>query len=72
MTRPSKQEIERELDDINDGETHPSGDRTLVHEDPDTGGWYGEAELTEGPLDKDSTNPLMILQGTVVETGYDE
>jgi hypothetical protein len=72
MTRPSKRELERELDDIDDGETHPSGDRTLVHEDPDTGERYDDAGLTEGPLDKDSTNPLMVLQETVVETGYDE
>jgi hypothetical protein len=39
MTRPSKRELERELDDIDDGETHPSVDRTLVHEDPETGEW---------------------------------
>jgi hypothetical protein len=53
-------------------ETHPSGDRTLVHEDPDTGEWYDNPELTEGPLDEDSTDPLMVLQETVVETGNDE
>lgn len=72
MTRPSKREIERELDDIDDGETGPSVDRVLVHQDPETGEWYDDAELTDGPLDKDSTDPLMVLQETVIETGYDE
>jgi hypothetical protein len=76
MTRPSKREIESDLGDLAEssdgGETHPSEDRTLVHEDPDTGEWYDDAELTEGPLDKDSTDPLMVLQETVIETGYDE
>jgi hypothetical protein len=72
MTRPSKREIERELDDIDDGETGSSVDRVLVHQDPETGEWYDDPELTDGPLDKDSTDPLMVLQKTVVETGYDE
>jgi hypothetical protein len=30
-------ELKREFDEIADGETHPSGDRTLIHEDPDAG-----------------------------------
>ena len=72
MTRPSKRELERELDDITDGERHLSGDRMLVHEDPETGDWYADPEHTDGPLDKASTDPLMVLQETVVKTGDDE
>jgi len=72
MTRPSKREIERAVDDLDDETAQPSGDRWLVHKDPDTGEWYDDVELTEGPLDKDSTDPVMVLQETVVETGYDE
>jgi hypothetical protein len=72
MTRPSKRELERELDDITDGERHPSGDRMLVHEDPETGDWYDDPGLTDGPLDKASSTPLMVLQETVVKTGYNE
>ena len=71
MTRPSKREIERELDDLNDGATHPAGDRWLIYEDPETGEWYDDAGLTEGPLDKDSTDPEIVIQRTVVEAGYD-
>jgi hypothetical protein len=72
VTRKSRREIEKAVDELDGGETHPSADRALVHEYPDTGEWYDDAGLTEGPLDKDSTNPLMVLQETVVETGYDE
>jgi hypothetical protein len=76
MVRKSRREIETDLGDLaesSDGEeTHPFGDRALVHEDPETGAWYDDPGLTEGPLDKDSTNPLVVLQETVVGTGYDE
>jgi hypothetical protein len=72
MPRKTRRGIERALDDLDDGETDSSVDWMIVHKDPDTGEWYADAELTEGPLDKDRTDPVIVLQETVVETGWSD
>jgi hypothetical protein len=72
MTRRSKRDLGRTISARGDGETRPSVDWMVMHEDPGTGEWYADPEHTDGPLDKASTDPLMILQETVVKTGDDE
>ena len=70
MGRKSRRELESDLESLTVEESHPDGDRMLVHEDPETGEWYEDRDLSVGPLDKDSTDPLVVLQETVVETGW--
>jgi hypothetical protein len=71
MTRKSRRELERELADLLESSADAGG-RLVVWEDPDTGEWFDDPDLTEGPLGKDSTDPLCVLTETVVETGYGE
>jgi hypothetical protein len=75
MTRKSRRELEKALKELSESLSENSadaGDRILVWEDPDTGEWFDDPDLPEGPLGKDSTDPLCVITETVVETGYNE
>jgi hypothetical protein len=61
MVRKSRREIETDLEQF-DESTDEIKNRLLVWEQPETGGWYNDPELTEGPLNKDRTNPVMVVE----------
>lgn len=71
MTRKSKREIERELDELDGGES--SQDHALVWEDEQTGQWYASPDY-DTPIEKTSlgSDPLMIIvREEVVETDWE-
>jgi hypothetical protein len=63
MTRKSRREIERALEDLDDTTDDGETDLLMVREDPETGEWFdprtGE-EVDREDLDED---PLMVLEG---------
>jgi hypothetical protein len=62
VTRKSRREIEKAVDELDgDDDTLPDGFNMTVHEHPETGEWYADSKFTEGPLDKDDVEPVMIM-----------
>ena len=70
MTRKSKREIERVLENLGVPEDEVRGEHAIVHEDPETGEWYPTTDMDGDPLDKDAVDPLVILRETIVETSW--
>jgi hypothetical protein len=60
VTRPSKRELEHELDDIDDGETHPSGDRQ--YELLEDAAAFVEREVTIPKRDRLVSGPITKRQ----------
>jgi len=61
MTRPSKREIETDLDELTD--TDDSTENVLmVWEHPETGAWFDATGDREGPLDRATVDPVMVLE----------
>jgi hypothetical protein len=68
MTRKSKREIEQAVEDLaEETATEPR----VVWEDADTGEWYVDPDLTDGPLEKATTDPLCVITERVVETDWE-
>jgi hypothetical protein len=70
MTRRSKRDIEQALDDL-DAEQEAGGRPQIVHADPETGEWYADPDLTEGPIEKANADPVMVIEETIVETDWE-
>jgi len=72
MTRKSRRELERDLDELADGSTVDAPELAIVHEDPETGEWFRDADHEDpvAPAAVEQADPLMILSETVVETGW--
>ena len=70
MTRRSKREIERAVDEL-DGGDDTVAPEAIVWEHPETGDWYADAEMDGEPLDPDDVDPVMIIQETIVETSWE-
>ncbi|OYR58618.1 hypothetical protein [Halorubrum halodurans] len=70
MTRPSKREIERAIEDLS-AESIDDDDVTVVSEDAETGEWYAEPDLSGEPLDKGEVDPDIICRDHVVETPWE-
>jgi hypothetical protein len=73
MTRRSKRDVKRALDDL---ETELEDEETdsqpyIVHADPETDEWYEDPELTEGPIEKANADPVMVVEETIVETDWE-
>ena len=68
MGRKSRHEIERELEQFGES-TGDIKNRLLVWEQPETGAWYDDAELTEGPLNKARANPVMVVETEYYDSG---
>ncbi|KOX94239.1 hypothetical protein [Halorubrum tropicale] len=70
MTRPSKREIERAIEDL-DAESIDDDGFSVVFEDTETGEWYEEPDLDGEPLDQDTVDPTIVWRDDVVETGWE-
>lgn len=73
MTRRSKRELERALDDLTARES--SEELVVVHEDPKTGEWFdgigeGAEPIDRGEFDGEAT--VVVLRDVIVETGWQE
>ena len=68
MVRKSRREIESDLNQF-DERTDDIKNRLLVWEQPETGAWYDDAELTEGPLNKARANPVMVVETEYYDGG---
>lgn len=71
MTRRSKRELERVIEDLG-----PVGTDEIVvaHEDPDTGEWYETRQQDGEPFDETDLNPdalVVVISDEVVETGWE-
>jgi len=73
MTRKSRRELENDLDELTDGSGTGPSDLMIVHEDPETGEWFRDAEHEDpvAPAVAEQADPLMIVCETVVETDWD-
>ena len=72
MTRKSRREIERAVDDMAD-KRGPGEDLAIVWEDAGTGEWF-DGPLSDDdaePVDPDG-DPVMVIVEEIVETDYDE
>lgn len=66
MTRKSKRELQRAVDDLGDEDRSPKS-FGLVYEDPRTGEWY-ESRSQEGePVDPDADVLMVIVNSVVME-----
>jgi hypothetical protein len=70
MTRKSRREIQRAVDDLDDN-PDTNVPEAIVWEHPETGAWYANAEMDGDPLDPETVDPAMIIQETVVETSWE-
>ena len=70
MTRPSKREIERAIENLGAESVDDDG-ASVVFEDTETGEWYEEPNLAGEPLDEDSVDPTVVWRDEVVETGWE-
>lgn len=62
MTRKTKRDLENDLEELN-GKTD-TGDENgmeIVWEHPVTGEYYKDKELTEGPVDPEDPDPIMVI-----------
>lgn len=70
MTRPSKREIERAIEDLGAGSIDDD-DFSVVFEDTATGEWYEDPDFAGEPLDEDAVDPTVVWRDEVVETGWE-
>jgi len=72
MTRKSKRELERDLAELAAESTVDAPELAIVHEDPETGEWFRDADHEEpvAPVVAEQADPLMILSETVVKTSW--
>lgn len=61
MTRRSRRELERAIDDIGSAGTAEATTSTAIVYEDATGAWYA-SETMDGPrLDRDAVDPVMVL-----------
>ena len=73
MTRKSRRELERAVDDLDttNSETAYSRPDAIIWEDSETGEWHATPDMDGDPLEPDEVDPLMVIQETVVETSWE-
>lgn len=62
MTRRSKRELERALEEFSESADSDDVDIGVVHEHPETGEWYATSALEERVAP--DADPLMVIQGS--------
>lgn len=70
MTRKSKREIERTLEEL-DVDSDDDDGRLVVFEGTETGEWYDEPSSSGELLDQDEVDPTIVWRDEVVETGWE-
>jgi hypothetical protein len=60
MTRPSKREIERRFDDLDDDDPAVDSDHAVVYEDS-SGVWFDDASCSGDPTDTDPDTLTIVL-----------
>lgn len=73
MTRKSKRELERDLEDLEASESNTSAWQGvgIVYEDPETGEWYDDPAMDGDPVDPEAADPLVVISDTVIETDWE-
>ena len=70
MTRRSKREIERAIEDIG-AESIDDDGFSVVFEDTATAEWYEAPDFAGEPLDEDAVDPTVVWRDEVVETDWE-
>jgi hypothetical protein len=62
MTRRSKREIERQVEQLESGSGDRSEELLIAYEDAETGVLYASEAMDSDPLNLDAVDPIMIIE----------